>query len=57
MRRRGVVFGWTPVFMEDEVMDFGNIVRKYHGYLALFGITLTFWYAILCIIIGKHSAQ
>lgn len=44
MRRRGVVFGWTPEFMRDEVISFSKIVSQYHGYLASFGITLTFWY-------------
>ena len=46
-RRRGLVFGWSPSSTTGFIgwfKDFAYFVKQYHGYLASFGIVLTFWY-------------
>ncbi len=44
MRRRGVIFGWTPEFARASVEEFGYFVKRYHGYLSSFGMVITFWH-------------
>lgn len=44
IKRRGLAFTWTPKNYKDILFEFAEFVRQYHGYLASFGITLTFWY-------------
>ncbi|KAI3661665.1 hypothetical protein MP638_002917 [Amoeboaphelidium occidentale] len=45
--RRGFIFGFTPESFKSFFDDFCYVVRKYHGYLASFGATLTFWYHVM----------
>ncbi|KAI3642887.1 hypothetical protein MP228_012442 [Amoeboaphelidium protococcarum] len=44
IRRRGLVFTWIPANGKSKIVSFADLTGKYHGYLASFGITLTFWY-------------
>ena len=44
IRRRGLIFGWTPATGTDTLFEFTKVLKEYHGYLASFGIVLTFWY-------------
>jgi hypothetical protein len=44
VRRRGFAFTWTPSAWRESLFELADIFKQYHGYLACFGITLTFWY-------------
>lgn len=44
VRRRGLIFGWTPETGKETLYAFTAVVKEYHGYLASFGIVITFWY-------------
>ena len=39
-RRRGLLFGWGPKFLNNA----GDAVRRYHGYYFSWAIIYTFWY-------------
>jgi hypothetical protein len=53
--RRGMFFGYFPGKHTDTMKDFALIMKKYHGYVASFGIVYDFWYHPMEITAGHYT--
>lgn len=42
--RRGLILDWTPFKEKDMLKEFCQFTKRYHGYVASFGIVYDFWY-------------